>query len=77
MKRKRFTEKQFVGLLKEHEVGGTATDICRRHGISEQTFSPLEVEVWRHRGLWHAPPARSGGGERQAEAASCSRPKQT
>jgi putative transposase len=38
MKRKRFTEEQIVGVLKEHEAGGTARDICRRHGISEQTF---------------------------------------
>ena len=38
MKRKRFSEEQIVGVLKEHEAGGTAREICRRHGISEQTF---------------------------------------
>lgn len=38
MKRKRFTEEQIIGVLREHEAGGTAKEICRRHGISEQTF---------------------------------------
>ncbi len=38
MKRKRFTDEQIIGVLREHEVGGTARDLCRRHGISEQTF---------------------------------------
>ena len=36
--RKRFTEERIVGVLKEHEAGDTAKEICRRHGISEQTF---------------------------------------
>lgn len=38
MKRKRFTDQQIIGVLREHEAGGTAREICRRHGISEQTF---------------------------------------
>ena len=38
MRRSRFTDEQIVGILKEHETGGGATALCRRHGISEQTL---------------------------------------
>ena len=38
MKRKRFTEEQIIGVLKEHELGTGTADLCRRHGISQQTF---------------------------------------
>ena len=38
MKRKRFTEEQIIGILKEAEAGGKSLDLCRRHAISEQTF---------------------------------------
>lgn len=38
MKRKRFTEEQIIGVLKESEVGAKVDDICRRHGISTATF---------------------------------------
>jgi putative transposase len=38
MKRKRFSEEQIVGVLKEHELGAKTADLCRKHGISEATF---------------------------------------
>ena len=38
MKRKRFTEEQIIGVLKEHELGAPTADLCRKHGISQQTF---------------------------------------
>lgn len=38
MKRKRFTEEQIIGILKEHELGTKTADLCRKHGISEATF---------------------------------------
>lgn len=39
MKRKRFTEEQIIGVLKESEAGAKTDDICRRHGISSATFN--------------------------------------
>jgi putative transposase len=38
MKRKRFTEEQIIGVLREHELGTKTADLCRKHGISEATF---------------------------------------
>ena len=38
MKRKRFTEEQIIGILKEAEAGGKKQEICRKHGISEHAF---------------------------------------
>jgi len=36
--KKRFTEEQIIGILKEHEIGERTADVCRRHGISQATF---------------------------------------
>ncbi len=38
MRKSRFTDEQVVGILKEHAAGGGTSAVCRRHGISEQTF---------------------------------------
>ena len=38
MKKKRFTEEQIIGALKEHESGAKVDDICRRVGIASATF---------------------------------------
>lgn len=38
MKKSRFTEEQIIAALKEHERGGTATEICRRLVVTTQTF---------------------------------------
>jgi putative transposase len=36
MRRSRFTEGQILGILKGHEAGGAAAELCRKHGISDQ-----------------------------------------
>lgn len=38
MKRRRFSEEQIIGVLKEHQAGMSAADLCRKHGISDATF---------------------------------------
>ncbi len=38
MKRRRFTEEQIIGVLKEAEAGKKVEDICREQGISKVTF---------------------------------------
>ena len=38
MRRSRFSEQQIMGILKEHEAGLSASDLCRKHGISDATF---------------------------------------
>jgi putative transposase len=38
VKRKRFSEEQILVILKEAEAGTPATEVCRKHGISDATF---------------------------------------
>lgn len=38
MKKSRFTESQIVAIIKKQEAGIKVTDLCREHGISDQTF---------------------------------------
>lgn len=38
MKRSLHSEEQIIGILKEHQAGMSAPDLCRKHGISEATF---------------------------------------
>jgi putative transposase len=38
MKRKRFTEEQIIGILREQEAGAKTGDLARKHGVSEATL---------------------------------------
>ena len=38
MKKKRFTEHQIIGFLKEAEAGVPVKELCRKHGFSDAAF---------------------------------------
>lgn len=38
MKRSRFSDEQIIGILKEHQAGMSAGDLCRKYGVSDATF---------------------------------------
>ena len=38
MKRSRFTETQIISILKEADAGLSVKEVCRKHGISDDTF---------------------------------------
>jgi len=44
MKRKRFSEEQIIGVLREHEAGAKTADLARKHGVSEATLYNWKVK---------------------------------
>ena len=38
MKRKRFSEEQIIGVLREHEAGARTAELALKHGVSEATI---------------------------------------
>lgn len=42
--KKRFTEEQIIGFLREAESGLSVADLCRRHGFSEASYY-----LWRNK----------------------------
>jgi len=38
LRKSRYTEEQIILAFKEHEAGRTTAQICRKLGVSEQTF---------------------------------------
>lgn len=38
MKRKRYSEEQIIGILREAEAGVPVADLCRKHGMSDASF---------------------------------------
>jgi putative transposase len=38
LRKSRFTKTQIVGIIKESEAGTNTKELCRKHGVSPQTF---------------------------------------
>ena len=38
MRRSRYREEQIIGILKEHQAGLPAAELCRKYGVSDATF---------------------------------------
>jgi putative transposase len=38
MRRSRYSDEQIIGILKQHQAGLGAKELCRKHGISDATF---------------------------------------
>jgi putative transposase len=38
MTRKRFSEEQIAGILKEQEAGVSVSELCRKHGVSDASI---------------------------------------
>jgi len=38
VKRKRFSVEQITGILKQADIGTPIAELCRQHGISEQSY---------------------------------------
>ena len=38
MKRKRYTDEQIIGILKENKAGASVPDLARRHAVAENTI---------------------------------------
>ena len=51
MKRSRFSDEQIIGILKEHEVGVSVADLCRKHGVSDASIYKWKAKFFQRRAL--------------------------
>ena len=50
--KKRFSEEQIIGILRQHEKGMKVTGINRQHNISEQTFYRWKKMIFLYNCNW-------------------------
>lgn len=46
--KKRFSEEQIIGFLREAEAGMPIKDLCRQHGFSEASYYLKAMVAWAH-----------------------------
>jgi len=46
MKRSRLSEEQIIGILKEHQAGMSAVDLCRKYGFSDLCSDLGHIPLW-------------------------------
>jgi putative transposase len=66
--KKRFTEEQIIGVLKEAETGLKLAELCRKHGIEEATYYNWKAKYGGMTVFRSAAPEGAGAGEQQAQA---------
>ena len=69
MKSSRYSPEQVAFAMRQAESGTPVPEVCRKMGIAEQTFLPLEEEVCRHGRSGGQETAHTRGREPQAQAA--------
>ena len=47
MKRKQFSGKQIIGILKDADAGAVVTELCRKHGMSSATCYAWKANLGR------------------------------
>jgi putative transposase len=45
MKGTRHSEEQIIGIVKQGEAGLTTAELCRQHGITEQTYDRWKANM--------------------------------
>ena len=71
MARRGHSEEQILRVLREAESGETVVEVCRKHGISQQSFY-LWKKKYSGLGFQRATRAQAAArGEQEAEAAGC------
>ena len=46
MKKVRHSEEQIINILKEAEAGIAVAELCRKHGVSDQTYYNWKAKYW-------------------------------
>jgi putative transposase len=71
MAKRGHSEEEILRVLREAESGETVVEVCRKHGISQQSFYLWKKKYAGAGAERAARTAATSGGELQAEAPGC------